>query len=95
MHKNQLFALALGAGLLASSAVYAADLEGRVLRVGSDTTYPPMETVDETTGEILTDVPDPDALFWYLVRGGTAGGEGPVGDASSGPRAQESFGDCP
>lgn len=53
MQKRQLVALALGAGLLASNAVHAADLEGRVLRVGSDTTYPPMETVDDKTGEIV------------------------------------------
>ena len=31
----------------------AADLEGRVLRIGSDTTFPPLETVDENTGEIV------------------------------------------
>ena len=31
----------------------AADLGGKVLRIGSDTTYPPMEMVDEKTGEII------------------------------------------
>lgn len=43
------------AGLLAVLAVGvgAADLEGQVLKVGTDATYPPMETVDEATGEIV------------------------------------------
>ena len=27
--------------------------EGQVLKVGTDATYPPMETVDEATGEIV------------------------------------------
>lgn len=31
----------------------AADLEGRVLTVGSDTTYPPMEFIDDQTREIV------------------------------------------
>jgi polar amino acid transport system substrate-binding protein len=31
----------------------AADLGGRVLKIGSDTTYPPMETVDEKTGKVV------------------------------------------
>ena len=29
------------------------DLEGRVLQIGSDTTYPPMETIDPETGEAV------------------------------------------
>ena len=43
------------AGVLAvlAVAVHAADLEGQVLKVGTDATYPPMETVDEATGEIV------------------------------------------
>lgn len=42
-------------GLLAMStpAGHAADLGGRVLTVGTDATYPPMETIDESTGEIV------------------------------------------
>jgi polar amino acid transport system substrate-binding protein len=31
----------------------AADLGGKIMKVGSDTTYPPMETVDEATGAIV------------------------------------------
>ena len=38
---------------MAAPAAFAADLEGRVLKIGTDATYPPMETVDETTGEIV------------------------------------------
>ena len=49
---KSLFAAILGCGLIAVTAE-AADLDGRVLRVGSDTTYPPMETVDAATGEIV------------------------------------------
>ena len=47
--------LVAAAGLLAVLAVaaHAADLEGQVLEVGTDATYPPMETVDEATGEIV------------------------------------------
>ena len=51
MFKNLIAAAALTA--LATPAVFAADLEGRVLKIGTDATYPPMETVDETTGEIV------------------------------------------
>ncbi len=31
----------------------APDLDGRVLKIGTDATYPPLETVDEITGEIV------------------------------------------
>ena len=33
--------------------LFAADLGGMVLKVGTDATYPPMETIDEATGEIV------------------------------------------
>ena len=45
-----------GAGAHAPAGVplgRAADLGGALLRVGSDTTYPPMETVDAATGQIV------------------------------------------
>lgn len=46
--------LIVGAALGMMTGVgVAADLGGKVLKVGSDTTYPPMETVDEATGEIV------------------------------------------
>ena len=46
---------ALATGMLAISALgaSAADLGGKVFRVGTDATYPPMETIDESTGEIV------------------------------------------
>jgi len=47
--KRLLFLLTL---LVASSAFAQTDLDGRVLRVGSDTTYPPFEMVDQS-GEIV------------------------------------------
>ena len=50
MLRHLLFAV----GLLAVAALRAnaADLGGKVLRVGTDATYPPMEIIDEATGEI-------------------------------------------
>ena len=39
--------------MLFAGWAHAADLGGKVLRIGSDTTYPPMEMVDEKTGEII------------------------------------------
>ncbi len=43
------------AGFLAVSVagVNAADLGGKVLRIGTDATYPPMEVIDEKTGQIV------------------------------------------
>ena len=43
-------ACALALSLLGASA---ADLDGKVFRVGTDATYPPMETIDEDTGQIV------------------------------------------
>lgn len=53
MMRYKFSALPLIVGMLALGAAEAADLQGRVLRIGSDTTYPPMETVDDKTGEIV------------------------------------------
>ena len=49
--KKLIVTLALSA--LISSAAYAADLGGKLLKVGSDTTSPPMESVDTATGQIV------------------------------------------
>lgn len=49
--KKILIGLALA--LMASSAAHAADLGGKLLKVGSDTTSPPMESVDTATGQIV------------------------------------------
>ncbi len=38
------------------SSMFAQDLEGRVLKIGSDTTYPPLETVDENGNIVGFDV---------------------------------------
>lgn len=42
----------LACGLMLGTA-HAADLDGKVLKIGSDTTYPPLETVEEATGQIV------------------------------------------
>lgn len=39
--------------VLATNAVFAADLGGALLKVGSDTTSPPMESIDPATGKIV------------------------------------------
>ncbi len=43
----------LAMALLMSGAAHAADLGGKLLKVGSDTTSPPMESVDAATGQIV------------------------------------------
>lgn len=45
--------LTLALALMSSVAAQAADLEGKMLKVGSDTTSPPMESVDPATGQIV------------------------------------------
>jgi polar amino acid transport system substrate-binding protein len=49
--KKYLIALAMAA--LASGISHAADLGGKLLKVGSDTTSPPMESVDPASGQIV------------------------------------------
>jgi polar amino acid transport system substrate-binding protein len=46
------------AGPTAQPAAPAADLKGREIKIGSDTTYPPFETVDEKTKAIVGFDPD-------------------------------------
>ncbi|EHK77788.1 ABC transporter periplasmic subunit [Sinorhizobium meliloti CCNWSX0020] len=45
--------IALAVAVLASGGALAADLGGKLLKVGSDTTSPPMESVDPATGQIV------------------------------------------
>lgn len=45
--------LALAVAALAISPAMAADLGGKLFKVGSDTTSPPMESVDPATGQIV------------------------------------------
>jgi hypothetical protein len=52
-------------------------------------------TTTTATGDILTEVPPDESFFWYLVRAGNGAGEGPAGDATAGPRIQDSSGQCP
>ncbi|MDK1385456.1 transporter substrate-binding domain-containing protein [Sinorhizobium sp. 8-89] len=47
------FVIALALSALASGAAHAADLGGQLLKVGSDTTSPPMESVDPATGQVI------------------------------------------
>jgi subtilisin-like proprotein convertase family protein len=47
------------------------------------------------TGNVLTETPPDGSFYWYLVRAANGAGEGPAGDATAGPRSQESTGDCP
>ena len=49
---NKILSTALAVALLAFPAS-SADLGGRILNIGSDTTYPPHESIDETTGEVV------------------------------------------
>jgi polar amino acid transport system substrate-binding protein len=49
--KTLVIALAMAA--LVSGGASAADLGGKLLKVGSDTTSPPMESVDPATGQIV------------------------------------------
>ncbi|MDH6231673.1 polar amino acid transport system substrate-binding protein [Mesorhizobium soli] len=45
--------VSIALALLAASTAHAADLGGKLLKVGSDTTSPPMESVDTATGQIV------------------------------------------
>lgn len=45
--------LALAIAALSASSLMAADLGGKLFKVGSDTTSPPMESVDPATGQIV------------------------------------------
>lgn len=45
--------IALVVTALASSVSHAADLGGKLLKVGSDTTSPPMESIDPATGQVV------------------------------------------
>ncbi len=49
--KTLVIGLAIAA--LASGGAASADLGGKLLKVGSDTTSPPMESVDPATGQIV------------------------------------------
>jgi hypothetical protein len=49
-----------------------------------------------TTGLSLSGLTEaPAGLQWFLVRGSNGGGLGPAGNATAGPRTQDSSGTCP
>ncbi len=52
-------------------------------------------TPETSTGGLITETPSDGDFYWFLVRGLSAAGEGPAGDATSGPRVQDSAGACP
>jgi hypothetical protein len=54
-----------------------------------------ISTSASTTGPVLDEVPAPRTFYWYLVRGESSAGLGPAGNATAGPRIQDSSGDCP
>ncbi|MGV1792085.1 MAG: transporter substrate-binding domain-containing protein [Rhizobium sp.] len=47
------FVMTLAFAMLATGAAHAADLGGKLLKVGSDTTSPPMESIDPASGQIV------------------------------------------
>jgi subtilisin-like proprotein convertase family protein len=52
-------------------------------------------TTGTSTGNVLGETPPVGSIYWYLVRAANGAGEGPAGNATAGPRSQESAGDCP
>jgi subtilisin-like proprotein convertase family protein len=52
-------------------------------------------TPETTTGSSIAETPPESDFYWFLVRGVSAAGEGPAGDATAGPRTLNSAGDCP
>ncbi len=48
-----------------------------------------------TTGSVLAQPPPSGSFLWYLVRAANPSGQGPAGDATSGPEIQDSSGTCP
>lgn len=50
MRKSAFFAAVIA---IAASSAHSADLAGATLKVGSDTTSPPMEYIDEASGQII------------------------------------------
>lgn len=52
-HTMKRFLLTTLAALLLAGTAQAADLGGKTLKVGSDTTSPPMESVDQASGQIV------------------------------------------
>jgi len=71
----------------------AADLPA--LLTGADDSCTRASTPATSTGDLVTESPSTGDFYWYLVRGLSAAGEGPSGDATAGARIQNSNGVCP
>ncbi len=54
-----------------------------------------LSTAGTSTGSVITENPPSGGILWYLVRGQNGLGEGPAGNATAGPRVQNSAGACP
>jgi len=54
-----------------------------------------LTTIHLATGDVLDEDPAGDSVFWYLVRAGNGGGEGPSGAATAGARVLDDGGVCP
>ncbi|MBP7148773.1 MAG: proprotein convertase P-domain-containing protein [Acidobacteria bacterium] len=54
-----------------------------------------LSTTGTATGPVLDELPVSGGAYWYLVRAANSAGEGPAGNASTGPRNQQSDGPCP
>ena len=52
-------------------------------------------TITTVTGNVLVETPPAGSFYWYLVRAANGAGQGPAGDATAGPRSQQSAGECP
>jgi len=52
-------------------------------------------TTTSTSATGLVEVPAPGTFFWWIVRASNANGAGTAGDATAGPRIQNSSGNCP
>lgn len=52
-------------------------------------------TTTATSTTTMAEAPAAGGAYWYLVRAANPGGEGPAGDATSGPRSHQGSGTCP
>jgi subtilisin-like proprotein convertase family protein len=54
-----------------------------------------LSTTSLASGNVLHEEPAEGSLFWYLVRAGNGGGQGPSGEGTAGARIQNEGGACP
>ena len=82
-----------GAGFYTVYRGEPADLPG-LLDAGEDSCRRAVVATPDTQ-DTIGETPAGGSFFWYLVRAGNAGGEGPAGQATAGERSQQGSGDCP